>query len=66
LAQQEDWWTRQAAVYIEDLLPKDPKDPDLVSQYLFNFTVDELSAYWHLPHKGSAAGGEMVEVSRSG
>ncbi len=52
LIRQEDWWLKQPAGYLEDLFPKNPNDPDLVSPHVFNFTVDELSAFWHLPHSG--------------
>lgn len=44
--------TRQPYQYLEKLLPQKDGDVDQTGQYTFNFNMEELAAYWHLPHKG--------------
>ena len=46
------WFTRVPSQYLVDLSPDHPGDPDLSIEYLFNWTVSELAAVWHLPHEG--------------
>lgn len=46
------WFTRVPSQYLVDLSPDNPNDPDLSAEYLFNWTISELAAVWHLPHEG--------------